>query len=66
MLLNNSNYLEVMHTLKERSGLTNVEIAKRMGVSSQHVSRLLSGVWGPRIETFTKFINACKGEVEVE
>jgi DNA-binding phage protein len=66
MKLTKDNYLDLMLEAKEACDLEGTEIAKRMGVSAQHVYRLLAGEWEPRIKTFTKFMDACKCDVEVE
>lgn len=46
-------------SMRERSGLTQKEVAVRMGTKTPNVSRLESGRGNPSLKTLMKYANAC-------
>ena len=66
MKLTKDNHKEVLNAVFEASGLTKKALSERIGVSRQHVMRLLGGVWEPRMATLQKFMDACGADLIVE
>jgi len=46
-------------TMRERSGLTQDEVAKKMGTRAPNISRLESGRANPSLKTLVSYANAC-------
>lgn len=46
-------------TMREKSGLTQDEVAKKMGTKSPNISRLESGRSNPSLKTLMNYAQAC-------
>lgn len=51
--------IQTLISMRERSGLTQDEIAKRMGTKAPNVSRLESGRANPSLKTLMSYAQAC-------
>ncbi len=57
---------KVLKEARERGGLTQAELAERLGVSQPVVARLESGRSNPKVETFVKAIAATGHDLRVD
>jgi transcriptional regulator with XRE-family HTH domain len=53
------NLISSLITMREKSGLTQNEIAERMGTKAPNVSRLESGRSNPSLKTLISYAQAC-------
>jgi transcriptional regulator with XRE-family HTH domain len=55
-----------LHTFIEKSGISQRELASRLGVSEAHVSKTLSGDRNITLKTLAKILSAVGGELQVK
>ena len=55
---------EKIRTLREKSGLTQAELAEMVDLSDQHISRIESGCYIPSLTTFFDLINVLKIDLQ--
>ena len=66
MLLDKSNYYQVMKALYNKSGLLAKDIAPMMGVNHGQIYRWMNGDDVPRATRMFEFIAICGGKVTLE
>ncbi len=55
---------EIINKMMEKEGMTQIQLAQKMGITRQRVSRLISG--NMRYENFVRIINAAGYDVKIE
>lgn len=51
--------ISTLITMREKSGLTQDEVAKKMGTRAPNISRLESGKGNPSLKTLVSYAQAC-------
>ncbi len=51
--------ISTLITMREKSGLTQDEVAKKMGTQAPNISRLESGRANPSLKTLVSYAHAC-------
>ena len=57
--------IEALIDARNEAGLTQSEVAKRMGVTQSAVARIESGAYNIKYKTFFKYIKACSKRVAI-
>lgn len=52
-------FIDTLLSMREAAGLTQQEVAERMGTKESNVSRLEKGAGNPTINTLMKYAKAC-------
>lgn len=52
-------FIDTLLSMRESAGLTQLEVAERMGTKESNVSRLEKGTGNPTIKTLMKYAKAC-------
>ncbi|WP_281188871.1 helix-turn-helix domain-containing protein [Vibrio harveyi] len=52
-------YINTLLSMRESAGLTQSEVAERMGTKESNVSRLETGAGNPTLKTLMKYAQAC-------
>lgn len=55
---------EIINKMMEKEGMTQIQLAQKMGITRQRVSRLISG--NMRYENFARIVNAAGYDVKIE
>lgn len=55
---------EIINKMMEKEGMTQIQLAQKMGITRQRVSRLISG--NMRYENFVRIVNAAGYDVKIE
>lgn len=55
---------EIINKMMEEEGITQLQLAQKMGITRQRVSRLISG--NMRYENFARIVNAAGYDVKIE
>ena len=51
--------IDTLISMREKSGLTQVEVAERMGTKAPNISRIESGKANPSLKTLINYARAC-------
>ncbi len=57
--------ISTLLTMRESAGLTQQQVAERMGTKESNVSRLEKGTSNPTIKTLAKYAKACGCEISL-
>lgn len=55
---------EIINKMMEKEGMTQIQLAQKMGITRQRVSRLISG--NMRYENFVRIVKAAGYDVKIE
>lgn len=55
---------EIINKMMEKEGMTQIQLAQKMGITRQRVSRLISG--NMRYENFARIVKAAGYDVKIE
>lgn len=56
---------KILRDVADRSKLSNAEIARRAGISKSTITEAIRGVYGMRVETLARVIEACGYKLDV-
>ncbi|WP_198525657.1 helix-turn-helix domain-containing protein [Thiomicrorhabdus sp. Kp2] len=59
-------FIRVLIDMREKSGLTQEEIAKKMGTQKSNISRLEKGTSNPGWKTLKKYAHACGFKIQLQ
>ena len=59
------NAIEALIDARSEAGLTQSEVAKRMGITQSAVARIESGAYNTKYKTFFNYIKACGKRVAI-
>lgn len=57
--------IEALIKARNDAGLTQAQIAQKMGVTQSAVARIESGVWNIKYKTFLNYLKACGKKVAI-
>jgi transcriptional regulator with XRE-family HTH domain len=60
-----SEYVRAMVKARQHAGLTQAELAKRMGTTQSVIARLESGAQKPSLDTVERYAVACKMRLQI-
>lgn len=58
--------LKALLSMRERAGLTQADVAQRLGTQRTNISRLESGRTSPNLKTLQKYADACGFDLTLE
>lgn len=58
--------ISTLITMREKSGLTQGEVAKKMGTRAPNISRLESGRSNPSLKTLVSYAHACGFKLDLK
>lgn len=58
-------FISTLLTMRESAGLTQQQVAERMGTKESNISRLEKGTSNPTIKTLVKYAKACGCELNL-
>ncbi|MDB1122404.1 helix-turn-helix transcriptional regulator [Vibrio sp. kj40-1] len=59
------NFIHALLCMRQNAGLTQYEVAERMGTKEANISRLEKGNGNPTIKTLTKYAKACGCQLDL-
>ncbi|WP_070971806.1 helix-turn-helix domain-containing protein [Vibrio sonorensis] len=59
------NFIHILLSMRESAGLTQQQVAERMGTKEANISRLEKGTGNPTVKTLMKYAKACGCQLDL-